>query len=919
MKLFSRIVSLMVSLFLVLPVLTFAAPIAGLDHKIAGYGAVAGDLYSPISSSIYNNQLYVLDQLGISIFDLSSKQLSKQFKYAYIPTNDTQAWDDPKTWAAFLSSFSNGILGLMEGLLMGSGGLGSIDSSSANFIKPDLHFDSAGRLFLVSNQGIQQLNPNTGALISTVAIPETRPSNPEEKISVTMVSKLINDKLYMLQTVSELESFMDSGEHTILIMTLDGKIEKKIDLSIENEDLIVMPSDFVYLPDLAAFGLIAVELFSRDSSLPFLFFDQEGNSIPCTGKDLKAIPTSIAFQKPDKVVLSGVATSSGLDVNASCTLMTLSYQQNEEGIIEFKSEKKLPHKNFGMSAIDLFVNDSEISMITTGTMETPIWEARVFYIHDDKVVDRIGNSIYGKGKVFGSIAFAIDPEGNLYETSFTNSFINKYDKNGNYLSSIDIDLETTSSLMGLIAIFPTVLDMAIDGDYLYLNNLLPGTICRYSFADESWEQLFAEDLEASLSSFNLFFSMKMDDDTLFMLDSSKLNDGSPNFLFLDENLELSSINLEDSPTFDDDDSPIFMGFSMTDTEYLFLDSIGQSIWKYNRLNRKYSGQITLPQNPNGFYTSFDLYPDESLIVSDVINGELLHVSSAGELLGKIGKKGKIAIGTSKEAYNENKDQFHMPVRVKVANKQLYVSDLLNCRYHLIPIEKPPSIEWGKDSMAFHSFSVFGDENVEINFNVTPKIDFDLSISASEPWLQVPSDKVKSTAGKISFKVLGKQLNCWKANEGMIKISCPSYPELSKELRITVNAIGNTVEVTIGSNKAKLNGKEVLIDQASIPSIVNGRTFVGIRFMGEIVFNNLAKINYDAKSQTVFFELGNKKIELYIGKNYALVNGNKVTLDVPPFISNGRTFVPLRFVSENLDASVSYDSKTQTITIMYPGK
>jgi hypothetical protein len=919
MKFYTKFVSLLVSFFLVLPILVIAVPTAELDHKIAGYGAVKGDLYAPISSCIYKNQLYVLDNFGISIYDLSSKQLLKQFNYPYLPMNNAQIWNDPKTWADFISSFSNGILGLAEGLFMGSGGLGSLGSTGANYIKPDLYFDSAGRLFLVSNKGIQELDPSDGALISTVAIPEATPSNPEEETSVTIVSKLINDKLYMLQAVSTLESFLDPGKHSIVIMGLDGKIEKQIDLTIENEDITVLPSDFIYLPDLDVFGLIAIELFSLEPTLPFLFFDHEGKAIPCSGKDLKVVPTGIAFQKPDKVILSGMTMGSGLDFSGSTSLLTLSYKQNEEGIIEFKSEKKLPHKNFGMSAIDLFVNDTEISMITAGTMETPIWEARLFYIHGDKVVDRIGNSLYGESKVFGSIAFAVDQEGNLFETSFTNSLINKYDKNGNYLSSIEIDLETTSSLMGILTIFPTVLDMVINGDYLYLNNLLPGTICRYSFIDESWEQLFAEDFLESMDSFNLVFNMKIEDDTLFMLDSSKLIDGAPNFFFLDENLEYSSINLEDSPAYDSEHPPIFMCFSMTDTEYLFLDSIGQNIWKYDRLNRKYTDQVSLPKNPQGFYTSFDLYPDESFIVSDVISGELLHISPSGELLEKIGKKGKVAIGKTKEAYMENKDQFNMPVRVKVANKQLYVSDLLNCRYHLIPIEKQPSIEWEKDSINISSFSVFGEENIDINFIVTPKIDFDLSISASEPWLQVPSETVKSTAGKISFKVLGKQLNCWKANEGMIKISCPSYPELSKELHITVNAVGNIVEVTIGSNKAKLNGKEVLIDQASIPSIVNGRTFVGIRFMGEIVFNNLAKINYDAKSQTVFFELGSKKIELYIGKNYALVNGNKVTLDVPPFISNGRTFVPLRFVSENLDASVSYDSKTQTITIMYPGK
>ena len=919
MKIFSKFVSLLVSFFLLLPVLAIAAPVADLNHKIAGYGAVKGDLYAPSSSCIHNNQLFVLDNFGISIFDLSNKQLVNQFKTYHISSDSSAIWNDPTTWIDFITSFSKGLLGLMEGLLLGTGGLGSISSPGLVQVKADLYFDSTGRLFLFSQKGIQQIDPGNGTLISTKPILELDAPNPEEKTRTTVASKLINDKIFILQSKSIEEDYLSNLKYSIVIMTLNGEIEKKIDLIIENEDLTIMPSDFVYLPDLDVFGLIAIDLYTEEPTLPFLFFDQNGMVVPCSGKDLKIIPTSLEFQQPDKVVLSGMSMPSLLDFSGKTSLLTLLYEQNEEGAIELKLEKKLPHKNFGMSSVDLFVNEKEISIITTGTLETPMWEARLFYVHDEKVVDRIGTSFYGEGQIFGSIAYAIDKDGSLYETSFTNSIINKYDKNGKYLSSIQMDLKAISSMMGILTIFPTILDMFIDEDYLYLNNLLPGGISRYSFKEDSWEQIYTDDPETMLDSFNLLFTMKMEDDTIFLLDSSKLNDGAPNLSFLDENFENASINLENSPEFDTTNPPVFMGFSMTETEYLFLDSIHQNIWIYNRLTRKYVNQITLPKNPQGFYSSFDLYPDESLIVSDVITGELLHIAKTGELLETIGKKGEVAIGTTKEAYSEKKDQFEMPIRVKVSNNQLYVSDLLNCRYHIISLEKSPTIQWEKETISITSFSVFSEEIIDLSFTVAPKTDFALSLSVSEPWLQIKSESFKAADGKVSVKILGEKLSCWKANEGFIQITCKDYPNLSKKISITVNAIGNVVELTIGSQKAKMNGKEMLIDQASIPTIVKGRTFVGVRLMGEVVFNNLAKIDYDAKTQTVYYELGNKKIELYIGKNYALVNGNKVTLDVPPFIKNGRTFVPLRFVSENLEASVAFNAKTQTITISYPGK
>ena len=37
-------------------------------------------------------------------------------------------------------------------------------------------------------------------------------------------------------------------------------------------------------------------------------------------------------------------------------------------------------------------------------------------------------------------------------------------------------------------------------------------------------------------------------------------------------------------------------------------------------------------------------------------------------------------------------------------------------------------------------------------------------------------------------------------------------------------------------------------------------------------------------------------------------------DAPPFIQDGRTLIPLRFISENLGYSVAWEGETQTITI-----
>ncbi|MFP5528161.1 N-acetylmuramoyl-L-alanine amidase [Peptococcus simiae] len=46
----------------------------------------------------------------------------------------------------------------------------------------------------------------------------------------------------------------------------------------------------------------------------------------------------------------------------------------------------------------------------------------------------------------------------------------------------------------------------------------------------------------------------------------------------------------------------------------------------------------------------------------------------------------------------------------------------------------------------------------------------------------------------------------------------------------------------------------------------------------------------------------------------IVNGNKIETDVPPIIQNGRTLVPIRFISSALGASVEWTQANQTATV-----
>ncbi|MGC8691233.1 MAG: stalk domain-containing protein [Caldisericum sp.] len=123
---------------------------------------------------------------------------------------------------------------------------------------------------------------------------------------------------------------------------------------------------------------------------------------------------------------------------------------------------------------------------------------------------------------------------------------------------------------------------------------------------------------------------------------------------------------------------------------------------------------------------------------------------------------------------------------------------------------------------------------------------------------------------------------------------------------------------IGSNRMTTSdGETITLD--SPPVIVEGRTLVPIRPIVEKFGGSVA---WDSVERKVTITLGDKTLELWIGKNTAKVNGTTVPIDssntkVVPQIISGRTMLPVRFVSEQLGAKVEWDGTLRKITITYP--
>ncbi|MDF1618659.1 stalk domain-containing protein [Petrocella sp. FN5] len=112
-----------------------------------------------------------------------------------------------------------------------------------------------------------------------------------------------------------------------------------------------------------------------------------------------------------------------------------------------------------------------------------------------------------------------------------------------------------------------------------------------------------------------------------------------------------------------------------------------------------------------------------------------------------------------------------------------------------------------------------------------------------------------------------------------------------------------LNLTIGNAITKLNGEEKTIDVP--PSLINNRTYVPLRFIGEALG---ASFDWNDKTKTVTFHRDDQEIALTVGET---IPG----MDTPPTIVNGRTMVPLRYISETFGAQVMWFPASQSVSVV----
>lgn len=105
----------------------------------------------------------------------------------------------------------------------------------------------------------------------------------------------------------------------------------------------------------------------------------------------------------------------------------------------------------------------------------------------------------------------------------------------------------------------------------------------------------------------------------------------------------------------------------------------------------------------------------------------------------------------------------------------------------------------------------------------------------------------------------------------------------------------------------LNGEKINFDVN--PEIINNRTMVPMRTIFEKFGMNIVYSNGNITASD-----NNNSIKMTINKKTIIKNGINISIDVAPIIKNNRTLVPIRAISECLNANVQWDNNNNTVII-----
>lgn len=134
------------------------------------------------------------------------------------------------------------------------------------------------------------------------------------------------------------------------------------------------------------------------------------------------------------------------------------------------------------------------------------------------------------------------------------------------------------------------------------------------------------------------------------------------------------------------------------------------------------------------------------------------------------------------------------------------------------------------------------------------------------------------------------------------------------LLVIVALMVNIFTITVMAQadiKVSVNGNNITFPDAKPFIDANNRTLIPVRFVSEALG---AKVGWNGDIRQVDITLDTTKVTIKINDKNIVVNSRIQEMDTKAIIKQDRTFVPIRFVSEALGATVKWDGNTRTVII-----
>ena len=185
--------------------------------------------------------------------------------------------------------------------------------------------------------------------------------------------------------------------------------------------------------------------------------------------------------------------------------------------------------------------------------------------------------------------------------------------------------------------------------------------------------------------------------------------------------------------------------------------------------------------------------------------------------------------------------------------------------------------------------------VDANGNV---VDLGEKVTVKVTVLDKPANSVAvATAGTYNVKT-GAKVNFLANAAGEYKIQTIIVDANNRYLSTIdtivvgggINTFNDVVVVSLGADSMIINNEVVKLDVA--PFIENNRTMMQFNVL--YVFG--IDVQWVAETQSIVAEGNGIKVVMQLGSKVATVNGAEVALDVAPYSVNGRTVVPVGFIT-----------------------